>query len=151
MKPLLDRLFDKWKAGEVAPRPRADPQAILAFETRYNLRLPTDFREYLTTCDGMNDGEMDDDLFSFWELSRIRPVPDELAEDIYREYREFPGASSFFCFADWSINADVFSIELHADPAWPNRIAALGPRYLSLSSFSEFVEVYLSDFRALLA
>jgi hypothetical protein len=54
------------------------------------------------------------------------------------------------CFVDHSINADIFCIELHADPAEPNRIAGPGPRYLSLSAFSEFIEVCLRDYGALL-
>src|SRR6266852_3095752 len=129
MKPMVDRLLDKWTAGGVSPRPPVEPQAVIAFERRYDVHLPTDFREYLAVCDGMNEGEMDEDLFSFWDLSRIRPIPDELPEPTYREYRQFPGASNFCCFVDWSIDADIFSIELHADPAEPNRIIALGPRY----------------------
>ncbi len=149
MKPLLDRLLEKWKAGGVSPRPPLHPQAVGAFEDHFGVRLPPDFREYLAVCDGMSNGEMDDDLFSFWELSRIQPLPAYLPGPTYHEYRAFPGASAFFCFVDWSIEADVFSIELHADPAEPNRIIALGPRYLSLSSFSGFIEAYLTDWRGL--
>ena len=94
----LQRLLTKWASEEVTPRPPVDPSAVASFEERYGVRLPEDFREYLSVCDGMNPGEMDSDLFSFWALSRIRPVPDELPEPEYRAYREFPGAASFFCF-----------------------------------------------------
>lgn len=150
MSPLLARLFEKWKAGGAAPRPPVAADTIAAFETRYRVRLPADFREYLAVCDGMTDGEMDGDLFSFWGLARIRPIPEELSEDMYREYRMFTRAQCFFCFADWSLDGDIFAIELHADPATPNRLTALGPRYLPWSSFSEFVAAYLDDPQVLL-
>jgi hypothetical protein len=150
MTRLLQRMLDKWTADGLTPRPPAQAQTVIAFEKRYNVRLPADFREYFSVCDGMDDGVMDEDLFSFWELSRIRPIPEELPEPEYREYREFPGASRFFCFADWSINGEVFTIELHSDPSSANRIFALGPRPLGIVGFGNFVEAYLTDCRALL-
>jgi len=134
----------------VPPRGPVGPLALAAFETRYDVCLPADFREYLAVCGGMGADEVDEDLFHFWEVSRIRPLPDELADAEYRAYRDFPGAARFFCFVDWSLDADIFAIELHADPVEPNRIAGLGPRFLPLSGFAEFVETYLRDYRGLL-
>jgi hypothetical protein len=150
MTTLFQRLFDKWKTDGVAIRPPREPRMIVAFEERYHVRLSADFREYLAWCDGMDAHETDEDFFSFWSLSRIRPIPEELPEPCYWQYREFPGASRFFCFMDWSIHADVFALELHNDLTSANRVFALGPRPLAVVGFSGFVEAYLRDWRALL-
>jgi len=150
MNALLQSLFDKWKRDGAAYRPPVEPRVIAAFEDRYQVRLPADFREYLAFCDGMDDHVSDEDYFSFWSLSRIRPIPEELPAS-YGKYRDFAGASRFFCFVDWSIRAEVFALELHNDLAVVNRVFALGPRPLSVIGFGGFVEAYLEDYGALLA
>ncbi len=144
----LQRMREKLKSDGVAPRPPVQPQALAAFEEHYKVRLPADFRAYFSVCDGMDDGVMDEDMFSFWDLSRLRPIQEELPNE--PAYREFPGANRFLCFADWSISADIFAIELHSDPTSANRVFALGPRPLGISSFSDFVDAYLRECRALL-
>jgi hypothetical protein len=150
MKRLLGRVLDKWAAAGVPPCGPVAPAELAAFERRYEVYLPADFREYLGVCGGMGADEVDEDLFHFWEFSRIRPLPEELPDAKYRELRDFPGAARFFCFVDWSLDADIFAIELHAEPSEPNRIAGLGPRFLDVSGFAGFVETYLKDYRGLL-
>lgn len=141
----LSRLLSHWRSAGVKLRPPASLQEIEAFERRAGVRLPNDMRDYLLLADGMEEFDMDADLFSFWQLSRIVPISVLLPEPHYEAYRNVPDAHHCFCFADWSINADVYSIHLSSDASKPIRFSGLGPRYLPFTSFTEFVEAYFKD------
>lgn len=152
MNAIGERLKTKWQSLGLSIRPGATEAALAEFERRYGVRLPSDMRIYLGTVDGM-DGQMDDSLNSFWELARIRPIPEELPEPHYEGYRNVPGASSYFCFCDHSISALVWAIRLGNAPTDKNPVVVVthDEHPVVARSFTEFSEKSLDDPMSLMA
>ncbi len=93
----------------------------------------------------MDDGQFDSELYCFWQLSQIRPLPVELPEPHYLEYRDFPGAESFFCFADWMFRGNLFFMQLTTRRVVETPIISLRTTYVPCRTFTEFIEKYLKD------
>jgi hypothetical protein len=148
--PQIGAMLRKWEHDGVRRRPPVDQEAIATFEQLQGVVLPLDFAEYLLTVDGMGDEDIDSDMFCFWQLSRIQSLPDLLPEPHYETYRNFGGAESFFCFADWSILGELFFIRLSQNLTTEATFISLGPRSLSCRTFTEFIESYLKNFTSLL-
>ena len=120
------------------------------FATRYHVSLPDDFYEYFATVDGMDEGVMDEDMFWFMPLGKVKSVPEWLSE-MKGEYSELlkslANAALCFVFIDYLISSRVYAIQLsmNADNQTPI-IWIDGPRYSVIaSSLSEFLERFLAD------
>jgi hypothetical protein len=135
------RLIAHWELSGSHFRSGSTEQAIQAFEERYQLRLPADFREYLSLSNGVglheigSDSDMNHELIAFWSLDTIISDHDELPSD-------------YFAFADFLINSVLFVIHLSADIQQSGTVGMSDGddivEYLS-DSFSGFVEAYLHD------
>lgn len=117
-----------------AKRPTKDD--LQAFEEQNSLRLPADLREYFQRLNGI---DMDPGLFRFWPLSRLIPVKSSSAVALE--------ADRYFVFADYMVGTWYYAIYLGEDPFLQNRVIL--PDFPSqpviARSFSEFVELYLTD------
>ena len=129
-------------------RPPASEEQISLFESKYGVTLPKDMREYFGAIDGMemntSEGEL---MVSFWQLSRVRPIPEEYSDPSHRasdHYMRVPNPECYFCFADYMIESEVYAIRLSADPSVKNTVIAYEGTEKA-ESFSDFVRKYLED------
>ena len=61
----------------------ATSEAVRQFETTYDVSLPAEVRDYFLKQDGMSSDwryAKDKEEFSLWELARVRPAAEELAD-----------------------------------------------------------------------
>jgi hypothetical protein len=146
MKPY-EELIQRWRAGGLAIVPGVSEEALRAFESKYNVLIPADFREYLLHIDGMaqvGGHDCDEQGFGFWPLSRIKAVPDECAASKV-QVPTLEGIEHYFAFADYMQWSWAYAIGL--DRAHSGEILQFGtlsPGIIT-HSFAEFVEAYLHD------
>ena len=96
MKTPNQRLRDTWLDNGLSIEVGAERVALDSFEREHRLTLPTQFRNYLLTANGMADGQVDESMISFLPLHRIvrelesqRPTGSELVELLFAEYLMF--------------------------------------------------------------
>jgi hypothetical protein len=157
MDSLGERLKSYWDSTGIKVRLGTSQQAIESFELKYNICLTQDLRDYHSIVDGMEDGESDNSMLSFLSLSSIKSVMEDLIEfggiPDYRKLKDcLPQTHRYFVFADYLIRSHVYAIRLS-----PNRSNATpviwicGKHWRMIaSSFSDFVEKYLTDKNAIL-
>ena len=143
----LERLRRWWAATGAAIEVRpTHPVAIHALEDRYGIAFPEDFRRYLlTSCPA--EENWDDENTNWWPLHRIRNIPDEYEPEISDE-EIAADAGKYLFFADNFIWAWAWAISC-TDDGNRGRVAVIGgtDRFVA-SSFTEFVDRYLTDFNS---
>jgi|ERR1051325_4896033 cell wall assembly regulator SMI1 len=65
------QLIRYWRSQGVQINLGATEQELDAFENRFDLSLPVDFRFFYSVVNGMPGLDMDEYLFSLWPLQRI--------------------------------------------------------------------------------
>jgi len=153
MPSLMEKLRGYWESNHFHTRSGLPPEAIQRFETRYNVALPSDLREYLLGIDGMEDGDSDNELVAFLPLADIKPVPEELSSfagipDYSSICDGLPDTPKCFVFADHMIRSHVYAIRLSQDSEAPTPVIWICCPYWSeiAPSFSAFIEDYLTEF-----
>src|SRR5262249_3484844 len=68
---LAHKVIENWRDEQTALNAGATEGELLAFEKRFALTLPLDFRYFYSLVNGMADCDMDNSLFSLWPLERI--------------------------------------------------------------------------------
>lgn len=142
-------IIEYWGHSNLTIRPGISLADISEFEKKYDVVLPTDFKEYLQVADGSSDGHMDDGLYRFWPLAEIKPVHEELNESggiVYPDRFAYPDC---FVFADHCINCWLYAIRLTKDPVQSAPVfrvtADKTPGKQMASSFLEFMKRYAND------
>jgi len=103
--------------------PGVTQEQVTAFERHNGVLLPVDVRDYYLAADGMIDGDSDDCLISFWQLSRIEAAPDDLNKRLSASAK-----TRYFFFADFLIDSHHFAMRLSESVAEPGPIATTGVR-----------------------
>jgi hypothetical protein len=134
---LFSALRAHWAASDVQSARPATSSEVVEFERSHNVRLPPDLREYFMRLNGGvlgHDGSADNDLISFWRLDQVEPLPDSGTQ------------RGLFAFADWSIDAHVYAIQLSRDATVPTPVYIFGGGHLipAAPTFAEFVRGYLA-------
>jgi hypothetical protein len=115
---------------------RASEDEIQAFELRNGVKLPVDLREYFQRLNGI---DLAPGFFRFWPLSRLIPLKSPSFTIL--------AADRYFIFSDYMVGTLYYAIYLGQDPFLQNRVIL--PDFPSqpviAKSFSEFVELYLTD------
>lgn len=148
----LASLWQRLAVVEAAPAPEP---AIVAFELRYGIRLPGDFRSYLATVNGMADvGLMtwDDECIRFWGLPLVDSDYEKDVDCVCPASRAWPqcvqpGAERLFVFADWCLSVSAFAIDAH--PHSPHfgtvyRLSDAIPEPI-FATFTDFVSAYVTN------
>lgn len=127
----FQRLRDSWiKSGIQLVEP-ANSTAVEEFERRRRLKLPGEFREYLTIAGGMQAGETDEQLISFLSLPMIEAELDE--------HSPAPG---LVIFAEYLIWSHGYAVQIDTSTVY----AQSGTSLLKIADdFSDFVAQYLDD------
>jgi hypothetical protein len=138
------KLKDRWLSQGLEVNPGVSIETLSRFESRYQVSLPADLRDYFLTVNGMAEGITDDALISFWSLSEVKPIPEEAPEFARGSYVE--EAESLFLFADFSIWAHGYAIRLSSSRE-PNPVIVIGGEkpVRVFDSFSDLVSNYLID------
>src|SRR4051794_38646104 len=123
MKQLCDRLEQYWTAERVEANPGVSEESLNEFEDKRCVVLPPDLRQYLQRTNGMPEGESDKLLLRFWPLGEIRPI-NEILQEIPKSLGGVE--RSMFAFADWSIEAHIYLIQLWQDDSRLNTIHVVG-------------------------
>lgn len=139
---VIDEFVQGWGLVPDERPPGVGEDALVEFERRHSLRLPDDFRDYFLLANGTGQAS-DDNFIRFWPLNEVVPVEVELA-DYAPDKDLYPGA---FVFADYSICAWLWAIQLDGDPGDVGRVFLLevdGRRNPPIvQSFTEWVRCFL--------
>lgn len=143
-------LKNHWLSQGIEVNPGVSKEELTAFESKYQVSLPADLRDYFLTVDGMAQGVTDDALIRFWSLNEVKPVPEEAPD--YSDPSYIEDAESLFLFADYCIWSHAYAIRLSSTEA-SNAIIVIGDETPTrmFGSFSELVSNYLTDADLLLS
>jgi hypothetical protein len=143
---MIDRsLKNHWLSQGIEVNPGVSKEELRAFESKYQVTLPIDLRDYFLTVNGMAQGVTDDALIRFWSLNEVKPIPEEAPD--YSDPSYIEEAESLFLFADYCIWSHAYAIRLSSRSESPNPVIIIGdetPTRL-FESFSALVNNYLSD------
>lgn len=137
--PAVDRLFAYWESLDLQWPVGATEAQLADWERKQEVTLPPDFRIFLARYGGEAYEFTDNDFNSFWPLHHLERCA---ARDSHPD-----SPHVYFTFADWSIEACVWSIGLSASSTALNPVingtgSVSGHRVAG--SFSEFIELYLT-------
>jgi len=141
-----------WLSKGAEIRPGASLRTIEYFEDLNAVKFPLDMRDAFLAVDGMEENTSDntDLLFCFWPLHRLIPVNRQFVDPRDKHYTSVRNPSSFFCFADYMIEAEVFSIDLSPSARSSNLVVGWEGKPKA-SSYSEFIDRYFNNPESLLA
>ncbi len=140
---MADELLRRWSSSGVKIRGGATDRAIRHFEERYNVQLPQDMQRFYSTVDGMEENDMDPvEQMRFWPIAEVIPVDEELTGE-----RDVAGCPGFYLFADYSLWAHGYAIDLRPSGSETREIVLIGgdDPIVVASSFTDFIEKYLHD------
>lgn len=148
MNDLLQTVKALW-ISHTRPSRLPDSRELAAFESKYGVTLPADFRMFLAEVNGSEDndgGPLDAQGVTFWRLSNILPVT------MAWPGATFEGRDQWFVFADFMIESHVYAIHLSSSLSAPNPVAVVaGDDLVKVApSFEAFLNAYLSDDKAIL-
>lgn len=138
-------LKNHWLSKGLEVNPGVSTEELTAFESRYQVLLPADLRDYVLAVNGMAEGVMDDALIRFWSLNEVKPMPEEAPAYADPAYIQDP--KSLFFFADYSIWCHAYAIRLSSNSETANPVIVIGGEKPTrmYDSFSELVSDYLTD------
>jgi SMI1 / KNR4 family (SUKH-1) len=141
LKPY-QRLQRHWAAtgGHVKTTNHTESE-VAALESKYGIRIPDDFREYLlASCSA--DEDLWDGFVGWWPLERIKNIPDELPNEAENP-QVAANAKTYLFFADYSIWCWAWAIAC-GDDENRGRVAVIsGHDRFVADSFSDFVDLYI--------
>jgi hypothetical protein len=142
MDDVLDQLVEYWRHQDVGPAAAtATSEEIAHWEERFGVRLPRDFREYVTRVNGTfgaEELEFGDDFMSFLPLSAMVSE----AQWGNKEYKE----PDLFVFVDLLIKSYWWCVRLTPQDSEQAQIFVRGDRLkLVATSLEEFLLAYMSD------
>ena len=140
----LQRYWDD--TGSEISRQIAQKTAVLKLETRYDVRLPKDFREYLIRSSPTEGENWDVRGTYWWSVDRIKNIPDEFPHKIDCPVIE-NDARRYLFFADHLVWCAAWAIDCGRDGN-RGRIAFIGgasDKFVA-PSFASFVDRCVADF-----
>jgi hypothetical protein len=148
------KIVQYWSRCGLGSRAGATPDQVTAFEQKYGVVLPDDFRDYIEMVDGTGPNFLDDDYISFLSLSEIRPVHEFLDDAdgvIYSDRFAYPDC---FVFADYMLSCWMYAVEMTADRSTSGRVfqvtASDKPGGVEAETFEEFMQRYAADAESIL-
>ncbi|MES1213430.1 MAG: SMI1/KNR4 family protein [Singulisphaera sp.] len=149
---LIETLRNRWTQQGLTLRPGLTVQQIGSFENRYKIKLPEDLRQFYLAVDGMEEGQADDDFFSFLRLQAVKTIPEELARfSGIPDYTEITSTLAeperWFVIVEYMIFSAAYAISLSAR-AEENAVLCIldGKQHRVVApSFVGFVREYLEN------
>jgi SMI1/KNR4 family protein SUKH-1 len=141
-----------WSSKGLIVPPGNSEDRIIEFERDYSVKLPPDLRDYFLHVNGMDPhwpNAQDQQGYTFWSLDRVKNVLEEATNHSNGQWwSSFPGADSFFIFADYLDWSWVYTIRLSHDPSRQSPVFLVAKEETPIKiaeSFCEFIELYLID------
>jgi hypothetical protein len=133
----LELLTQHWVKAGIVDTIRSSPQQVREFERRHRIHLPTEMRRFFTEVGGMPVGIMDAHYLRLWPLTELNALKDELPDLV-------PTGASYFCFADFSVDAHTYAIAVEGSKR--GRVIRINGGYSQVAaSYAEFISRYLED------
>jgi len=136
-----------WLRQGIKLRPGASESEVTNFEAKYDVCLPEDMREVFAVVNGFdnrNGDEVDNDMTTFFSLEEIERLNASA-------WGIAAATESYFVFADWSISAHVYAVRLSKDCAASGTVVVVYNSLVKVAaSFTEFMQAYLEDNKAIL-
>lgn len=138
-------LKNHWLSQRIEINPGVSREELNAFESKYQVSLPSDLRDYFLKVNGMAEGVSDDALIRFWSLNEVKPIPEEAPD--FSDPSYIQEAETLFLFADYCIWSHAYAIRLSSDSESPSPIIVIGGEtpVRMFESFSDLVSNYLCD------
>ncbi len=132
-----------WLSNGIEINPGVSNEELTAFESNYQVSLPSDLRDYFLTVNGMAEGVRDDALIRFWSLNEVKPIPE--TAPAYSDPSYIEEAQSLFLFADYCIWSHAYAIRLSFNRQASNPIIIIGEQTPTrmFDTFSELASSYL--------
>jgi len=141
---IAEGLRSNWLSRGIKINPGVSKATLQLFESKYEVMLPDDLREYFLLVNGMDINMTDEDLIRFWPLEEVKPISEDASE--YSDQAYLPDPGSIFMFADYCIWSNTYAIRLSSGEK-RNEVYIIGgrsPIFLA-GSFTEFVTLYLAN------
>lgn len=141
MTTIYERLRDTWLANGVSINDGATPLALNEFEKENHIKLPVEFRDYLSISNGMVDGQTDKYLISFLSLDTIN-------HEISSRTRQLQDSVDI-AFAEYLVYSHYYTLRAteNGTPLGVYVMDGTNEKLLA-SSFYQFIHVYLSNPRS---
>jgi hypothetical protein len=140
-----DRIIQKWQVDNIPLRKGVSLTAIAKFESKYQVVLPRDVREYFTTVDGTGDHLTEEWYFRFWPLAEVKSVH-EILDARNPDQFSYPDC---FVFADHLVSSWVYAVKLTREPHQLAPVFEIHggypPSEVICDSFREFMSRYADD------
>lgn len=134
---IYEMLRAKWIAAGVAVNDPATPVALDRFEKKHHIPLPCEFKDYLLTVNGMQDGQVDEDLVSFLSLEAI---------DQGANCKEISATELEMVVAEFSIYSHCYVLRVSRSRDRSPVFVTDGEHEKEIAgSFNDFVNQYLSN------
>lgn len=134
---VYERLRTRWLEAGIPINEGTSQTTIDCFEKTHNIKLPSTFKEYLLTVNGMKDGQADENLVSFLSLDAI---------DQEAHHKEIPASEVDVVFAEFSIYSHYYVLRIRRSGEQVAVFAFDGEHEKQIAScFEGFVSNYLSD------
>jgi hypothetical protein len=134
-----EKLKDFWLTRGIGVRSGATKEQLDLFESKYQVRLSKDLRDYFETVNGMEAGQCDEDLIYFWPIDDIRNIAEEFGECEHQDAR------NYFIFADWSICALEYAVWVSSEGEEVSPVFVITRELIKVAnSFTEFIGEYIN-------
>ncbi|MEO6909138.1 MAG: SMI1/KNR4 family protein [Abditibacteriaceae bacterium] len=137
MSDLIERLRQHWLNQGFSLDNGASKSQLEELQSKYQIILPDDFKEYLLSISWSKDYDSDDQTISFRTINRINEEA-----FVYR----YSDTENYLAFADFLISSHEYGIKLQSHSSttpvfllWNHTVIQIA------SSFTEFLERYLLD------
>lgn len=141
LKPF-QRLQRHWAAtGDYVQTTTHAEGEVAALESRYGVRLPDDFREYLLVSCSV-DENLWDEVVGWWPLDRIKNIHDEYQHAV-RNPQVVASIGTYLFFADYLAWCWAWAIACGDDENRGRVVAISGHDRFVADSFSDFVDLYI--------
>ncbi|HLF06517.1 MAG TPA: SMI1/KNR4 family protein [Thermoplasmata archaeon] len=137
IRDLALALRDRWASEGLPVLPGVSEAEIAYFEEQMFLRLPEDIRTFYSEVNGIDGLQCGGDLIHFWPLWEVM--------EEYHQVEKHPPSGVLY-FADWSIHAEVFGVQIPTSGARSGAVTREASDHATLAdSFGEFLGLYLQD------
>jgi hypothetical protein len=129
-------LRTKWVEAGIAVNDGITTEALDRFQEKRLVSLPSAFKEYLLTVNGMKDGQTDENLVSFLSLETIDQEPTfmVLSADFFE-----------IIFAEFSVYSHLYVLRASRNGETAPILATDSKHEIRIaSSFEDFVNLYLA-------
>lgn len=147
---VVHQLQSWWARTEAGISTEAIPnERIAELESNYGISLPDDFREFLSQSSPVSEA-MDNKLVTWWSFGQIKNIPDEFSHALCPVISD--DGRKYLIFADYCLWCCAWAISC-ADDGSRGQVAIIAGNphdRIVANSFSDFVQKYLSDPRAVM-